>query len=138
MELQQRPRLLKKQTEIEEYLAFVPPTPHPFPVIASFDVFLLLSREDPFPLVALEAAYLHKPVLAFKGAGGIEDLVEEDAGTMVGFEDIDQLCEAIYLYYQNPDFATKTGKKASEKVKERYGVGIISSKLSALIDTFVS
>ena len=39
------------------------------------DIFLLTSREDPFPSVVLEATQAGLPVIAFKGAGGIDDLI---------------------------------------------------------------
>ncbi len=42
---------------------------------ANMDVFALTSREDPFPLVCLEAASLSKPVICFAGAGGIPEFV---------------------------------------------------------------
>lgn len=36
------------------------------------DGFVLLSREDPFPLVMLEAAYLQKPIVSFASGGANE------------------------------------------------------------------
>lgn len=41
--------------------------------------FLLLSREDPFPLVMLEAAYLGKPIFSFQ-SGGVSEFIEEGMG----------------------------------------------------------
>lgn len=40
------------------------------------DVFFLSSREDPYPLVMMEAAYFQLPIIGFKGSGGIEDFNE--------------------------------------------------------------
>jgi glycosyltransferase involved in cell wall biosynthesis len=39
------------------------------------DVFFLASREDPFPLVMLEAGYAEMPIIGFKGAGGVNDFL---------------------------------------------------------------
>lgn len=42
---------------------------NPAPFIASFDVFLLTSREDPDPIAALEAYALGVPLVVFTGTG---------------------------------------------------------------------
>ena len=54
---------------------------------AAGDVFLLTSREDPFPLVCLEAADCGLPIVCFDKAGGMPDFVQDDAGYVVPFED---------------------------------------------------
>lgn len=43
------------------------------PVLSAFDVFCLSSREDPFPLVMLEAAALGAPIVGF-ATGGVTEL----------------------------------------------------------------
>jgi glycosyltransferase involved in cell wall biosynthesis len=48
----------------------------------SFDVLLLTSREDPYPLVVLEAAYHQIPSVVFSKAGGITEFVN-DSGWLV-------------------------------------------------------
>ena len=44
---------------------------------AGADLYLLTSREDPFPNVVLEALDAKLPVIGFKNAGGFEDVVTE-------------------------------------------------------------
>lgn len=44
---------------------------------AAMDAFALTSREDPFPLVVLEAAMHGVPTLCFEGAGGSPEFVRE-------------------------------------------------------------
>ena len=39
--------------------------------------FLLTSREDPFPLVMIESAYLGKPIVSFNSGGASEFILEE-------------------------------------------------------------
>ena len=52
------------------------------------DAFLLTSREDPFPTVAIEAMSVGLPVLAFDGSGGMaEFLKEEGLGYVVPYCD---------------------------------------------------
>jgi glycosyltransferase involved in cell wall biosynthesis len=46
------------------------------------DAFLLLSREDSFPLVMIEAAYLGKPIASFN-SGGVAEFVNDDIGVIV-------------------------------------------------------
>jgi len=51
---------------------------NPYPYLRAADVFLLPSREDPFPLVFLEALALSKPVIAFKEGGGVKEAAGPD------------------------------------------------------------
>ena len=51
-------------------------------------IFLLSSREDPCPLVALEAANAGLPVVCFADAGDIPDFVGEECGAVVPYEDV--------------------------------------------------
>jgi glycosyltransferase involved in cell wall biosynthesis len=52
------------------------------------DLFLLTSREDPFPLVALEAAESGLPILCFDQAGGMPEFVGRDSGNVLAFGDV--------------------------------------------------
>ncbi len=51
--------------------------------LIDFDLFLLTSREDPFPSVVLEAFALRVPVVAFEGGGGIVELNQYDEQDLV-------------------------------------------------------
>ena len=44
---------------------------NPADYLAAADVFILTSREDPYPLICLEAAAVAKPIVCFAGAGGM-------------------------------------------------------------------
>lgn len=81
------------------------------------DVFLLLSKEDPYPLVVLEAASANKPCICFAGAGGAAEFVEDDAGDIVPYLDIGQLSNVIFKYYLDRDMLLNKGKNANLKLK---------------------
>jgi glycosyltransferase involved in cell wall biosynthesis len=69
-----------------------------------FDVFLMTSREDPFPLVCIEVGMLGKPIVCFKGATGTEEIIEQaGGGFVVPYLDVKEMAERIVFYYNNTD-----------------------------------
>lgn len=60
------------------------------------DLFLLSSREDPFPTVVLEGLQSGIPSIAFAGSGGIPEMLElHDAGAVVAMADAEAVAAAI-------------------------------------------
>ena len=53
------------------------------------DGLILTSREDPFPLVMIEAAFLGKPIIGFNSGGIKEFIVENKTGCIINNFDID-------------------------------------------------
>jgi glycosyltransferase involved in cell wall biosynthesis len=100
-------------------------------------VFALTSREDPFPLVALEAASMEKPIIFFENAGGIPELFTNDKGGMqVSFGNIEEMALAILYLYDNPEIRIKKGKEAAKLTKD-YDIDIIGQKIEKVIDDFI-
>lgn len=69
-------------------------TPEPDVYFAGADVFLLTSREDPFPSVVLEALDVEVPVVAFDEAGGMPELLRRGCGVLAPFANVDAMAEA--------------------------------------------
>jgi len=68
------------------------------PFYALADVFFLSSRLDPLPNVAIDAAHCGIPIVCFRGASGISDLMLPEpqlASGVVGYLDIDGAAHAI-------------------------------------------
>jgi len=60
------------------------------------DVFVLTSREDPFPTVVLEAMMAGTAVVAFDGAGGIPDMLRQlTTGAVVDFPNVDEMARRV-------------------------------------------
>lgn len=91
-----------------------------------FDLLFLSSREDPYPLVVLEAAAMECPSLVFEGAGGITSFVDDSTGFIATDFSTDQVGtiisamdklilrekglrakERVYALHFNPDFILK-------------------------------
>ncbi len=77
--------------------------PQPAYIFAGADVFLLTSREDPFPSVALEALANNTPVITFKDTGGIEEILDGTNGLVVEHLNVQKMAEATWEVLQNPD-----------------------------------
>ncbi|GAA4268012.1 hypothetical protein GCM10022257_01130 [Hyunsoonleella aestuarii] len=78
-----------------------------------FDVFLMTSREDPFPLVCIELAMLSKPIICFENASGSAEVIKKGGGFVVPYLDIESMSEKIVYYYKNRDKLKEHGENAS-------------------------
>ncbi|HEX8246996.1 MAG TPA: glycosyltransferase family 4 protein [Pyrinomonadaceae bacterium] len=107
---------------LEKYVRFLEHKPNPMDYFAALDVFAMVSREDPFPLVCLETASLGKPVICFAGAGGMPEFVEDDCGFVVPYLNVEGFAERISELYANPILREKMGAAAARKVRERHDI----------------
>lgn len=80
---------------IESICRHVPATDDVDSFYRAMDVFALTSREDPFPLVALEAGAHGVPTICFEGAGGAIEYVADGRGVTVPYLDTDAFAAAI-------------------------------------------
>ena len=71
-------------------------TENPGYICGGADVYLLTSREDPFPSTALEAMQQYTPVIAFQNAGGIPEVLEKNRGIVVPYGNCDKCANAIF------------------------------------------
>lgn len=86
----------------------------PMNVIKDFDLFLLCSREDPFPLAAIEVAMLGKPLICFEGATGTEEVLKNGGGEIIPYLDTGEMAQKIIEYYEDPHKLSVDGNKAME------------------------
>lgn len=68
---------------------------NPSELFAQCDIFFLSSREDPFPLVMLEAARQGLPILCFENSGGATEFVQSEFGTVLPALDVVAACREI-------------------------------------------
>lgn len=117
---------------------FIGPRSNPLDYIATFDVFTLVSREDPFPLVIMEAAALGVPTVCFDGAGGGREFVEDDAGCVVPYLDVGAMAECVLDLLRNNELRTKLGRRARDKVRERHDIDVSAPKLLRIIERMLA
>jgi glycosyltransferase involved in cell wall biosynthesis len=101
--------------------------------IAAADIFFLSSREDPYPLVALEAADAAVPVVAFEGSGGIPAFLGRDAGVVVPAMDVAAAAQAIMALGVDPLQRRALGHRAREKLQDSHGAPAAVAKILHLL-----
>jgi glycosyltransferase involved in cell wall biosynthesis len=102
-------------------------------VIAAYDIFALVSREDPFPLVNLEAASAGKPIVCFQGAGGAPEFVSDECGFVLPFLDIRGMAEKVLELVRSPELRERLGRRAAERVRESFDVAVAGPQIVSLI-----
>lgn len=87
--------------------------PNPLEYFNLFDVFLMTSKEDPFPLVCIENALLKKPIILFnKGVGSAEFIDNQ-----VDYLDVDAMVQEVQKYIDDVDLREKDGLKLYENAQ---------------------
>lgn len=92
---------LIRQYGLEDRVSFTGYEPDISRYLKASNVFLLPSAEDPFPLVCLYAAIFHNPIICFRDAGGMPELVKRGAGRVVSFGDVEAMAQATIDYLRD-------------------------------------
>ena len=122
------------KADLNNYFELLPNDENVTCFYESIDVFVLTSREDPYPLVVLEAASYHTPTICFENAGGAPEFTNDEAGIAVPYLDIKAMAEKILLYKLDIELRKKHGDQAYERcLKLHYDASKISNHFKKLI-----
>ena len=119
----------KTKCGLDNRMTLISSQPDPIRYFQAMDVFVLTSREDPYPLVCLEAAACAIPIICFDGAGGMPEFVQTDCGDIVPYLDIRALATAVANFARNSERRRDAGVNARTKVVERHDIGVIGPQL---------
>jgi glycosyltransferase involved in cell wall biosynthesis len=122
---------------LDDRIILVPPTSEALDYISRFDILMLSSREDPYPLVVLEAALAEIPVVCFEGAGGAPELIESDAGFVVPYLDISAASDALIQLILDPSLRQEMGHKGREKVLARHNIERSVNQIEGVIQKYL-
>jgi len=110
----------------------------PVDYFAAADVFALTSREDPYPLVCLEAAALAKPIICFADAGGMPEFVEEDCGFVVPYLDVEAMADRVIALLDSAECRLTMGANARRKVAERHDISVSAPRIMEIIERTIA
>jgi len=119
---------------LETQVHFVGSQTNPLDYFRAFDVFAMVSREDPFPLVCLEAASLGTSILCFDYAGGMKEFVEDDCGFVLPYQDLDAMAEAVLMLRQSEALRRHQGQRAAAKVRHRHDINRAAPKIVDIME----
>ena len=122
-----------ERAELTDSVQFLGSKTNPYDYLSAADVFLLTSREDPYPLVCLEAAALGKPILCFDRAGGMPEFVEQDCGVILPYLRSDLMAAAVLKLRDDFPLRQHQGDNAARKLRERHSVEQAGSRVSKLL-----
>lgn len=97
------------------------------------DVFALTSREDPFPLVMLEAGLNGVPIVCFAGSGGGPEYAATGTGLIAPYADTADFARHVLTLEANDGLRRKLGNAASQWVLDCHTVDHQSPKLMYVI-----
>ncbi|WP_019505372.1 DUF6212 domain-containing protein [Pleurocapsa sp. PCC 7319] len=122
------------KAKLQDHLLLTGYKKDPINYLEAGNIFLLLSREDPFPLVMSEAAICKLPIVGFEGSGGVTEFVESEAGLTVPYLNLNSMADAISYLFDSPKLVEKMGNNAYKKVFELYSEDVLAPKILALIN----
>ena len=111
---------------------FTGPVATPLAYMLAADVFLLPSREDPFPLVCLEAADCGLPVICFADAGGMPDFVGTEHGVVVPYLDATAMARALKNILKDTAQARILSTQARDGVRKGFDVSVKGKEIYEL------
>ena len=82
-----------RKLNLQSYVHFIDETEDVSSWYEQSDLFLLISREDPFPLAAIEAGMMGLPIVCFDKATGISEVIDENC--VVPYLDLEAMSERI-------------------------------------------
>jgi len=130
---------IKKENLPITFLGFVE---NPKEILLLSDIFLLPSREDPFPLVCLEAAECCLPIVCFEGSGGMPDFVKNDCGFVVPKNDINLFMKKIEYLMKHETERKILGENGRKKYLNNYTIDkttpVLFNKILEFINLKVS
>jgi glycosyltransferase involved in cell wall biosynthesis len=113
---------------------FVAAVSNPAPYFAIFDLFVLPSREDPFPLVVLEAARASVPCVAFELGGGAAEFVRDDAGALAPYLDLTSMANSVFDLLLDDAARHRAGAVAAGRVRAEHNPHVMVSRVRQAIE----
>jgi glycosyltransferase involved in cell wall biosynthesis len=84
------------------------------------DIYLMTSREDPFPSTVLEAMDAGIPVVGFEDAGGFQDIVTEETGALVPYLDVEAMSEKTVEMLKDKELRKTMGQNTTRLIDDHY------------------
>lgn len=120
---------LSRKHHVADVISFIGEQNDLRPFFRAADVFVSSSREDPYPVVCLEAAAHGLPIICFAGAGGMPDFVQTDAGRVVSNLDVAAMAEAVVCLLSDAAARQMAGQCARKRIDMGHRISSCGQRL---------
>jgi glycosyltransferase involved in cell wall biosynthesis len=107
-------------------------------VMAALDVFVHASRSEPFGIVIVEAMAAGVPVVATRGGGVGEIVVDGTTGTLVDVEDERAMSDAVLRFIADQPFAAAAGREARDRAQACFSVDRMVEELTGVLESYAA
>lgn len=118
---------------LQNKITFTGLVDNPVEHFKELDVFLLPSREDPFPLVCIEVGMLGIPVICFERATGTAEILDKGGGFVIPYLDIEEMAQKVMQYHNDSNLCGVHGNQNSELFKD-FNADVICPKLYNVLE----
>ncbi|PIG90654.1 glycosyltransferase [Gloeocapsopsis sp. IPPAS B-1203] len=105
---------------------------NPRSYLANFDIFVLPSRSEGFPLAIVEAMLAACPVIATRVGSVSEAVIDGETGILVAQDDVDGLASAICHLRDNPELRWRFGQKGQEIAAKSFTAEVMATQYERL------
>ena len=122
---------------VADVVRFLGAQDHPGPWFRLADAFALTSREDAFPLAALEAASAGTPLVTFDTGGMVELVATAGAGAVVPYPDVGAMAGVLGDWAQDEDERGRAGSVLAAHVRAHHVTDVAAPALHRRISAFL-
>lgn len=101
-------------------------------LLAAFDVLLVTSRVDSFPVAMLEAAAMGVPTVCFRNSGGAAEFTDRGGGIAVEYTDVRAMAAVVRELRNDPKRLEALGT-SSRRTVQGYRAEVIGSQIGDLL-----
>ena len=118
---------------VRKDVMFIGEVSTPLQFMLASDIFLLPSREDPFPLVCLESADCGVPIVCFADTGGMPGFVGTRCGVVVPHLDVQAMAGELRSLLNDETMRRQLGEQAREKVRSELDVSVKGQEIYEIL-----
>jgi glycosyltransferase involved in cell wall biosynthesis len=129
---------LAEQLGVTDRVLFAGWSEEPRRHLPTFDLYVLPSRFEGFPLVVIEAMLASLPVVA-TNVGSVADAVLQDAtGLLVPPEDPEAIAAAVHALLADPERMREMGRRGKEHARRHFTASAMAASFEELYEELVA
>ena len=107
-------------------------------VLTRWDIFVMPSLEEGFPIAALDAMAAGLPLIATR-VGGVPELIEDGTtGWLVPPRDVESLTSRLRILLSDPELRVKMGDSGYARVRDHFSTAQMTERFAELYDELLS